>query len=309
MRLLITGALGATPEDIAAFEALGYSVTVHSDEASAVEHPEAYGAVICNGLFLYNDIEKFKNLRLIQLTSAGYDRAPVDYAAAHGIAVKNAEGVYAVPMAEWTVMRILELYKNAENLFSQKTWAKDRTWRELYGKTACLIGFGAYGAETAKRLHAFGVRVLAVNRSAKHSPYVEAFYPLEELNTALGEADIVILGIALTESTRHLINGERIKAMKDGAVLINGARGALIDEAALCDALGGKLSGAALDVFETEPLPEHSPLWSAKGLLISPHNSFVGEHNHRRLMDVCRKNLKLNQLLTSESVTNVDKGK
>ncbi len=284
MKILVTGALQATAQDISALEALGHEVTVHPDERAAVANPAQYDAVICNGLFLYNDIAAFTALKLIQLTSAGYDRAPIEYAAAHGITVKNADGVYAVPMAEWTLMRILELYKNAARLFGARAWEKDRSWRELSGKTACIVGFGAYGAEVAKRLKAFDVTVLAVNRSAKPSAYVDEFLPLSELNSALSRSDIVVSAIALTDETRRLFDAGRFAAMKSGAVFVNAARGALVDEAALLSALDARLSSAALDVFEIEPLPEGSPLRKAQNLLISPHNSFVGEGNHARLM-------------------------
>ena len=102
---------------------------------------------------------------------------------------------------------------------------------------------------------------------------------------------IVIVAVALTDETRRIMNAERFAAMKQDAVFINASRGALVDESALIAALNDKLSGAALDVFDIEPLPEDSPLWRSDKLLISPHNSFVGENNHARLMEVVVKNL------------------
>lgn len=291
MKTLITGAFQATNEEYAMLEALGLDITFQQFEKDKVESPEQYEAVICNGLFVYNDIEKFKNLRYIQLTSAGTDRVPTDYVREHGIILKNAAGVYAAPMAEWTLMRLLELYKNADKLFENRGWNKDRTWRELGGKTACIVGFGAYGSEVAKRLKAFDVNVCVVNRSVKDSPFVDEFYTMDKLDKVLGKADIVIMAIALTEATQHIMNAERFAAMKDGAVFLNAARGGLLDENALIVALENKLAGAAIDVFEVEPLPDDSPLWHINNLLISPHNSFVGENNHARLMGVVMNNL------------------
>ena len=296
MKLIVTGALQATAEELNTLASLGFEVTLHPDERQKVADPAQYDAAVCNGLFLHNDIADFSNLKLIQLTSAGMDRAPVAYAHSHGIKLFNAAGVYSVPMAEWTVMRLLELYKNAAAGYENqknKLWSKDRGWKELSGSTACIVGFGAYGQETAKRLHAFGVNVTVVNRSGKESPFVNRFYPLEQLDEALADADIVILAIALTEQTRHLFDRARLAAMKPGALFLNAARGALVDENALVDALKtGYLAGAALDVFETEPLPEASLLWDCPNTLLSPHNSFVSPQNHHRLMDVVRKNLK-----------------
>ena len=291
MKTLITGAFQATNEEYAMLEALGLEITFQQFEKDKVESPEQYEAVICSGLFLYNDIRDFTNLRYIQLTSAGLNRVPVDYIREHGIELHNAAGVYAAPMAEWTLMRLLELYKNADKLFASKGWVKDRTWRELGGKTACIVGFGAYGAEVAKRLKAFDVKTCVVNRRVKESAFVDEFYAMDKLNEVLRKADMVIMAIALTKDTEHLMNAERFALMKDGAVFVNATRGGVVDEAALVDALKNKLAGAALDVFETEPLPDDSPLWQIENLLVSPHNSFVGENNHARLMSVVMKNL------------------
>lgn len=296
MRTLVTGTLQATTEELKQLEDLGLEITFQQNEQDEVINPEQFEAVICNGLFVYNAIEKFTGLRYIQLTSAGTDRVPMEYVSEHGIELHNATGVYAAPMAEWTIMRLLELYKNADKLFKNRGWVKDRTWRELCGKTACIVGFGSNGREIAKRLKAFDVKVCVVNRTKKESPFIDEYYPLNELDKALGKADIVIVAIALTDETRKLMNSERFAAMKDGAVFINAARGALLDESALTDALREKLYGAALDVFETEPLPDDSPLWQIENLLISPHNSFIGENNHARLMSVVMQNLAKLQL-------------
>lgn len=295
MKTLVTGALGATDAELDTLRAAGLEITLHPDERKPVEHPEQFEAVICNGLFLYQDIQAFSSLRYIQLTSAGLDRVPVEYIQSHGIELHNAAGVYSVPMAEWTIMRILELYKNAARLYENQAahrWEKDRSWRELSGRTACVIGYGAYGQETAKRLNAFDVRVLAVNRTVKESPWVDTFYPLERLEVGLAQADIVILAIALTEETRHLMDKARLYSMKPGALLINAARGGLVDEMALLEALeSGHLAGAALDVFEVEPLSDNSQLWDMPKLLISSHNSFVGEQDHARLLERIATNL------------------
>lgn len=296
MKAIVTGALQATQEELNKLAELGLEVTLHQDERQPVENPEQYEVAVYNGLFLYNDIQWFTNLKYIQLTSAGMDRVPLDYIRQHGITLHNAAGVYSVPMAEWTVMRILELYKNAGQLYANQVahrWEKDRSWQELAGKSACIVGFGAYGMETAKRLKAFDVQVAVVNRTQKESPWVDAFYPLEAINDALRNADIVILAIALTEQTHHLVSEERFAAMKNGAVFVNAARGGLVDETALLHALEtGKLSGAALDVFETEPLPDDSKLWNAANLILSPHHSFISENNHKRLMDIVFENLR-----------------
>lgn len=295
MKTLVTGALGATDAELDMLHAAGLEITLHPDERKPVEHPEQFEAVICNGLFLYHDIQAFSNLRYIQLTSAGLDRVPVAYIQSHGIELHNAAGVYSVPMAEWTIMRILELYKNAARLYKNQAahrWEKDRSWQELSGRTACIVGYGAYGAETAKRLKAFDVHVLAVNRTIKESPWVDEFYPLEQLEDGLAQADIVILAIALTDQTRRLMDKARLNSMRSGAILINAARGGLVNEAALKEALQcGHIAGAALDVFETEPLSDSDQLWNMDRVLISSHNSFVGDKTHQRLFALILHNI------------------
>ena len=134
--------------------------------------------------------------------------------------------------------------------------------------------------------------VHVVNRSKKTSPFVDLFYSMDELDVALSKADIVILAIALTPETRGMISEMQFSRMKNTAILINAARGALIDECALVEALcAGKIAGAALDVFEEEPLQAESQLWKMENAVISNHNSFVGEKNHQRLMKVIERNL------------------
>lgn len=116
MNILVTGAFQLNSEELAALEAAGHKAFVHGDERAPVDYPERYEAVVCNGLFLYNSIERFTSLRLIQLTSAGLDRVPLDDIRARGIALHNAAGVYSVPMAEFAVCGILQLYKQSRFL-------------------------------------------------------------------------------------------------------------------------------------------------------------------------------------------------
>ena len=292
MKTLITGALGATEDDIRQLSTLGLDITLHPDERQSVEHPEQYEAVVCNGLFTFHDIAAFTRLHHIQLTSAGYDRAPIDYIQAHNIKIYNAAGVYSVPMAEFALCGVLQLYKQSKFFFEnqkQHKWEKHRGLLELSGKTVCVVGCGNVGNTCASRFHAMGCHIIGVNRSARQDPLYERIYPLTQLHEALAQADIVVLSIALTDETRHLMDQSALSAIKPGAVLVNLARGAIVDTAALIHALRGHLGGAVLDVFEEEPLPDDSPLWDMEQVVLTPHNSFVGEGNHRRMMEIVRK--------------------
>ena len=294
MNVLVTGAFQLNSEELAALEAAGHKVFLHLDERTPVEQPERYEAVVCNGLFLYNPIEHFTNLRLIQLTSAGLDRVPLDYIRAHGIELHNAAGVYSVPMAEFAVCGILQLYKQSRFFAAnqaQHKWEKHRGLLELSGKRVCILGCGDIGREIAKRLKAFDCRITGVNRTVRVLPDFDEILPLDKLPDAVAACDILICCIALTPGTRGIVSKEVFDRLPAGAVFVNVARGALADEAALTAWLqsGGH---AVLDVFEEEPLPETSPLWDMKNVILTPHNSFVGGGNRARLWKAIKENLK-----------------
>lgn len=294
MKTIITGAFQASEAELDELRTLGLDITLHKDERTPVASPEQYEAAICNGLFLYNDIEKFTNLKYIQLTSAGMDRVPLEYIKSHGITIHNARGVYSIPMAEFAVCGVLQLYKQsrffAENQHLHK-WEKHRGLLELSGKTVCIVGCGSVGTECAKRFAAFGCHVIGIDLTSREDSSYEAIHPLEQLIPCLADADIVVLTLPITEETRRLINRSTLESMKSGAVLVNIARGAIVDTAALIDALSGHLGGAVLDVFEEEPLNENSPLWDMENVILTPHNSFVGESNLKRMMGVVAENI------------------
>ena len=294
MNVLVTGAFQLNSEEIAMLEAAGHRVFVHPDERTPVEQPERYEAVVCNGLFLYNPIERFTNLRLIQLTSAGLDRVPLDYIRAHGIELHNAAGVYSVPMAEFAVCGILQLYKQSHFFAvnqAQHRWEKHRGLLELSGKRVCILGCGDVGREIAKRLKAFDCQITGVNRTVRELPDFDEVLPLDKLPDTAAVCDILICCIALTPETRGIVGKDIFDCLPADVIFVNVARGALVDEAALTAWLqsGGH---AVLDVFEEEPLPETSPLWDMENVILTPHNSFVGDGNRARLWERIKENLK-----------------
>lgn len=294
MKALVTGVLQATPADLDVLAHLGLSVTVHPDERTPVEHPEQYEIVVCNGLFLFNDISRFTALRFVQLTSAGLDRVPLEEIRRRGIRLCNASGVYSGPMAEFALWGVLTCYKQGR-FFSenqgQHRWLKHRSLRELDGKTVGILGCGSVGSACAGRFAAFGCTVLGVATSAREQRFFDAVYPMEQLDTLLPRLDILVLALPLTADTHHLLDEKRLSLLKEGAVLVNLARGAIVETEALLSALEHHLSGAVLDVFETEPLPRDHPLWAHPNVILTPHNSFVGEHNHSRMMELLIRNL------------------
>ena len=177
--------------------------------------------------------------------------------------------------------------------YSQKShlWLKQRDLRELCGKKAVIVGCGSVGLACAKRLKAFDVSTIGINRYKRDIQFVDSVISLAEMDQVLPTADIVIITFPLTNETRGLFDASRISALKDGAVLVNIARGALVDTDALVEELKLKRIYAVLDVFEEEPLKADSPLWDMDNVIITPHNSFVGEGNGKRMTDLIMNNL------------------
>ena len=297
MKLLVTGAWQGAKENMDALRAMGHEIAFLQQEKEALPVDPAWvEGAICNGLFLHHPLSCFPNLRYIQLTSAGFDRVPMDEIRARGIEIRNARGVYSVPMAEHAVWGVLSLYHQARFFFgnqAESRWEKHRGLRELAGKTVCILGTGSVGTECAKRFRAFSCRVLGVNRTVRENPAFDAVLPMDALADALRQADVVVLTLPLTEETRGLMNAERLALMKPGAVLVNIARGALVEERAIIEALQKHLGGAVLDVFDPEPIAPESPLWAMENVIVTPHNSFVSDGNADRLNSLILGNLEV----------------
>lgn len=294
-KLLLTGAFKYSREQLNKFESLGFKILFVQDERKTLNFDVSdIDGVVCNSLFLYNDIKEFKNLRIIQLTSAGLDRVPLDYINEKEIQLFNAKGVYSIPMAEWAILKILEIYKKSRIFYKNQDkhkWEKQRKLLELTDKTAAIIGYGSVGTEIAKRLKAFGVTVISVDRQIREDDYVDQSILIDDLDAVLEKSDVIILTLPFTDETRHIINEDKINIMKDDAVLINVSRGGIVDETALIESLiEDRFLGVALDVFEEEPLNE-SPLWDFEKVIITPHNSFVSDKVKERLFEVMIENL------------------
>ncbi len=305
MNLLVTGAFDWAENELNMLRARGHEVVFMQQESSPLPcEPAWVEGIVGNGIFLHHPIEQFSSLNYIQLTSAGFDRVPMDYVREHKIDIHNARGVYSIPMAEFAVGGVLQLYKQSEFFQCNQRnhrWEKCREIAELNGKTVCILGCGSVGNECAKRFRAFGCSVIGVDSVPYQNDVYDTMVSLDSLKSALASADITVLTLPLTEETRHLINTERIAAMKSDSVLVNIARGAIVDTVALTDALKtNAIRGAVLDVFEDEPLAENSDLWDLKNVIVTPHNSFVSVENHARLFQLILENLSLAQGRTVE---------
>ncbi len=299
MKLLLTGAFGYTLEQIEYIKALGHQVVFIQDEREPITFDVSdIEGVVCNGLFLYTPIEKFTSLKYIQLTSAGLDRVPLDYINSHNIKIFNARGVYSIPMAEFALCGVLDLYKKSRDFYNSQlshSWQKQRQIFELCGKRVCIIGAGNIGCHVAKRFKAFDATVVGADIVSNNQPYFDEVCLMDNVDEQIALADIVVLTLPLTNDNKGFFNHSKFALMKENALFVNIARGALVNQSDLIDALTqGKIFGAVLDVFETEPLDDSSPLWDMQNVVLTPHNSFVGENNNQRMFDVIVKNLKEN---------------
>ena len=225
-----------------------------------------------------------RELRWIHATAAGVDQLCYPEMQRHPVVLTNASSVMAEPVAEHCMALILALAKRIPSVmrYQEKSfWAQTEVSMEgpgvleLQGATLGLVGLGGIGQEVVKRARAFGMRVVAVKRDpSTGSEWADRVLPPAALHEMLREADFVVLAAPHTGDTKRLMGEAEFAAMKRSAYLINVARGTLLDDAALLEALrSGQIAGAAADVFDPEPLPPESPLWTAPNMLITPHTA------------------------------------
>jgi phosphoglycerate dehydrogenase-like enzyme len=237
-------------------------------------------------------------LRWVQLSSAGADRVDTALIREAGLTFTTARGLHAVPIAEFLLTYMLMLVKGWPQLWrSQMAGEYDRSIMpgNLEGKTVGIVGMGAIGAEVARRARALGCRVLGVRRSfTERGPdaVADEAVPPGDLDYLLAESDFVVIAAPLTEETRGLIGAAQLRTMGPRSYLLNVARGELVDEAALIEALrDGTIAGAALDVFEREPLVRASPLWDLDNVILTPHVTGGVEDYHARATAIFCANL------------------
>ncbi len=237
-------------------------------------------------------------LKLLQLQSAGtnqYSRETIP----EGCIFACATGTYGLAISEYMLACVMQMFNHLEKYHdNQKTgaWKRMGYAKSVYGSTALIVGLGDIGGEFAKRVKALGGYTIGVRRTDLTRPeYLDEIHLTEELDELIPRADILALSLPGTEQTYQIINAHRLSLMKEDAVLVNVGRGTAIDTNALCEVLNaGKLLGAALDVTDPEPLPPEHPLWSARGIHITPHISGGGTlpETQNRLARHCASNIR-----------------
>ena len=285
MKLVILEPLGVEQEKLLALaeekltdrvEIEAYDTRVTDADALAERAKDADIVVLSNLPFRREVMERCPNLKMISVAFTGVDHVDMDYCRERGILVSNCAGYSNTAVSELVFGLALSLYRRIIECDRAVRAGKDKTGLvglELSGKTFGIIGMGAIGTRTAQLAKAFGCRVLGFNRSPKQPEGVH----MVELDELLRESDIISLHVPLTEQTRGMIGEREIGLMKPSAILINTARGPVVDSAALAAALKeGRLAGAAVDVYETEPpIPQDHPLLSAPHVAATPHVAFA----------------------------------
>jgi phosphoglycerate dehydrogenase-like enzyme len=228
-----------------------------------------------------HNVDKYTRLKYVQSMSAGLDIFPLEKLKERNIPIINASGVYSVAISEFVIMRILQIYKQTR--FFEKNqkvgaWKKSHNLLTLTDKRVAIIGYGDIGSNVAKRLSAFDAKIISINRSEKNDAYIDEHYHISKLNDVVSTCDIVVICAPHTEQTHELFNDEVFSAMKDTSVLVNIARGKLINENDLIKHLdAGRFLGVALDVTYDEPLLKTSKLWGYDNVYMSPHNSYYSD--------------------------------
>lgn len=265
----------------------------------AIREAEAYfGFGIPRPLFL-----EARRLRWVHSAAAGVGNALYAEMVASDVLLSNSAGVHAIPIAEYVVAGVLHFFRGLDVAVQQQRdsrWDKnffvadDSPVREVAGARILVIGAGGLGTEVARRLSALGATCIGVRRRPALGvpPGFERAVGPDAIDAELPQADVVVLTAPLTAESQGLLDGVRLNRMRTGSILVNVARGALVDEAALADELrSGRLRGAVLDVFQREPLASESPLWQLRNALLTPHISPVSPGNFwPRALEIFRDN-------------------
>ena len=297
MKVLITAGYDMTEEKLQRLRDLGCHPVVWPSEKEPVSEDHYDTEILFSyKVFDHTDIRKFHQLKLIQLTSSGMDHVPLEWVKEKKIALCNARGIYSIPIAEWVLLKTMEIYRRSrfyEKAQRESAWKKNRDMEEVFGKTVGIIGTGSIGTETAKRFKVFGATVLGINTSGRKAAFFDECFAIQNLSEVLERTDVLVLALPLKEETTHLMNRKMLENMKKNAVLINVSRGPVVDEAKLLERLNqGYFRGVALDVFQEEPLPEGHPLWAHPKVLATPHVSFLSTSVPDRAFQLAYRNIR-----------------
>ena len=287
------------------------------NDTSAFDFSEVE-VLICQPFFMRQPLLKqMPKLKWLQDTGAGFDAADCEYIKSRNITLTNSRGVMSRSIAEDVMLKMLffarkvrEIEQNKRdhywNLFNQDQWMCV-CYTDLYGKTLGILGYGSIGYEIAIRAKAFGMNVIAFGLDECDTTPLSKYYKkVEDIGFILQQSDFVSVNLPLLSSTRHIINREAFEIMKPTAMLINVARGPIVDEQALYEALRDrKIACAACDVFEQEPLSPESPLWELDNMFITSHKAGMGDSWTTLIGELIERNI--HHYLAGEDLENIIK--
>jgi len=211
------------------------------------------------------------------------------------VRITSGRGIHGPQMSELAFLSMIALSREFPRMLRNQQAHVWQRWPQklIWGKTAVLVGIGPIAEALAARCAAFGMRVIGISDARTEAPHFDAMMPRRDLVKAAGQADFLIVLVPLSAQTRHMIDGEVLGAMKPTGILINLARGPVVDEQALVQHLKeGRLGGAALDVFETEPLPDYSPLWDMPNVIITPRIGGMSDVYAEQVLPLVAHNLR-----------------
>lgn len=248
-------------------------------------------------------LEKASNLKWIMVLSAGVERLPFKQIQERGIIVTNSRGIHKTQMAEYSLSMMLQVYRQEKQLLENEKlsyWDKSIRVREITGQTLLVLGTGAIGQEVARLAKAFHMTTIGVSRSGRPVECFDQVFTIEAINKTLPSADFIVSVLPSTKETHYLLTEKHFHLMKESAVFINIGRGDLVKTETILKAVKERqIDHAVLDVFEQEPLPEDSPLWSEPNITVTPHISGQSPNYMVRALSIFQDNL--DKLIKGES--------
>lgn len=287
----------------------------YEDELDIEKHIQNAEVLVTYGGDLTDKmIEQATNLKWIMVLSAGVDKLPLASIKQRNILVTNARGIHKVPMAEYAISMLLQVYRNEKTYIEQEQqvmWDQTPPIKQLSGQSVLIAGTGAIGAEFARLAKAFRMKTYGISRSGKQVEHFDQCYQVAEIDQLLPKVDIIVSVLPSTDETRGLFTFERFQSMQDHVVFLNMGRGDVAKNDDILRAVKtGEIKHAILDVFETEPLPENHPFWIEENVTVTPHISGIFPNYDELAIEIFTYNLSLflNHQKNLKNIVNITDG-
>jgi phosphoglycerate dehydrogenase-like enzyme len=305
LKLVVMGGPWANWLDI--FEAVSPNVKAVAARGDALLK-EVVDADIVFGRLPEEAFDKAGKLKWVQSIGVGFETMLYPKMIESDVVITNASGAFDSAMAEHALALTLSLTRGIttfERMRKDRTWSREVPVRQIDGATACVLGLGTIGRNVSSRLGALGMTVIAVDAQVKEPPAgVSEIVGPDRMLEAVGKADVLIVALPLTDRTRGIVDSKCFKRMKASAIVINVARGPIINESDLIAALqAGEIAGAGMDVFEKEPLPSESPLWDMDNVIYTSHVAGLSAEGDENLKRIFSENLR--RYIAGEPLMNI----